>query len=112
MVTTAALVSLSDFSGVSLELNVSYLNPARDGDVAEVDARVLKLGGAVATMTCAVSSRASGRTVAEARHTKYLPRTEVAPQLAAMLAAAAGERKGEQGEGVAQAPARLPRARL
>jgi hypothetical protein len=51
----------------------------------DIDARVLKAGGAVAIMSCALRARASGRAVAEGRHTKYLPRTEVGPQLERML---------------------------
>ena len=111
MVTTAALVSVSDYSGVTLELSASYLNAARDGDVVDVDARVLKHGGAVAVLACTLTARGTGRTVAEGRHTKcvragakalcvrtrsfrrphaqrgtrYLPRTEVTAQLARML---------------------------
>ncbi len=85
VVTTAALVSVSDYSGVSLELNSSYINPAKDGDTADIDARVLKAGGAVAVLACTVRARGTGRLVAEGRHTKYLPRTPVAPQLAQML---------------------------
>jgi acyl-coenzyme A thioesterase PaaI-like protein len=89
VVTTAALVSVSDFSGVTLELGAAYLNPAAHGDVAEVEATVLKVGGAVAVLSCTLTARATGRLVASGRHTKYLPRTAVAPQLAAMQAAAA-----------------------
>ena len=89
VVTTAALVTVSDFSGVSLELSAAYLNPCAAGDVADVEARVLKAGGAVAVLSCAITARRSGRAVATGRHTKYLPRTPVAPQLQAMLAAQA-----------------------
>ena len=38
-----------------------------------------------------ITARRSGRTVATGRHTKYLPRTPVAPQLRAMLAQQAQE---------------------
>jgi acyl-coenzyme A thioesterase 13 len=89
VVSTAALVTMSDYSRVTLELSASYLNPCHGGDVAEVEARVLKAGGAVAVLSCTVTARRSGRTVATGRHTKYLPRTAVAPQLRAMLAAQA-----------------------
>lgn len=84
--TTAALVTVSDFSGVTLELSASYLNPCAAGDTADVEARVLKNGKAVAVLSCTVTARGSGRVVAHGRHTKYLPRTAVAPQVAAMLA--------------------------
>lgn len=90
VVTTAALVTVSDFSGVTLELSAAYLNPCAAGDVAEVEARVLKAGGAVAVMSCVISARRTGRAVANGRHTKYLPRTAVAPQLQAMLKAQQG----------------------
>lgn len=89
VVTTAALVSVSDFSGVSLELGVTYVNAAPDGDAVNVDARVLKAGGAVAVLGATLTARRSGRLVAEARHTKYLPRTPVRPQLERMRAARA-----------------------
>jgi acyl-coenzyme A thioesterase PaaI-like protein len=105
VVTTAALVSVSDFSGVSLDLNTSYLNPAKDGDVVDVDAHVLKAGGAVGVIACSLRSRATGRAVAEGRHTKYLPRTEVGPQLERMLRSAGGTAAGAAA--VAQ-----PRAKL
>ena len=82
VVSTAALVSLSEFGGVTLELNCSYLNAAKVGETVEVEARVLKVGGAVAVLACSIKAQGSGRLVAEGRHTKYLPRTEIAPHLA------------------------------
>jgi acyl-coenzyme A thioesterase 13 len=94
VVTTAALVTVSDFSGVTLELSAAYLNPCAAGDVAEVEARVLKAGGAVAVLSCVVKARGTGRAVANGRHTKYLPRTAVAPQLQAMLKAQQGRTAG------------------
>lgn len=84
VVTTAALVTRSEFGGVTLELNCSYLNAAKVGEWVEVEARVLKVGGAVAVLACTLTARGSGRVVAEGRHTKYLPRTEIAPHLARM----------------------------
>ena len=104
VVSTAALVTVSDYSGVTLELSASYLNPCHGGDVAEVEARVLKAGGAVAVLSCVITARRTGRTVATGRHTKYLPRTPVAPQLRAMLAA--------QAQRPAPADAAAPRAKL
>ena len=106
VVTTAALVTVSDYSGVTLELSASYLNPCAAGDVAEVEARVLKAGGAVAVLSCVITARKSGRAVAHGRHTKYLPRTAVAPQLRAMLAAQEG-RTGAAGGDSGVASARL-----
>ena len=107
VVTTAALMTQSERPGVSVELNVSYLGPAPVGvreacscclkrvewtcgvpphpaalslSQAEVliDARVLKVGKALATLVCDLRIKDTGRLVAQGRHTTHLPGTEFA----------------------------------
>jgi len=43
-----------------------------------IDARVLKVGKALATMVCDLRLRGTDRLVAQGRHTKHLPGTEFA----------------------------------
>ncbi|XP_055812646.1 uncharacterized protein LOC129882398 [Solanum dulcamara] len=58
--------------GVSLEINVSYLDAAYLGEEIEVEAKVLRVGKTIAAVTVELRKKKTGKIVAQGRHTKYL----------------------------------------
>ncbi|XVF62116.1 hypothetical protein PTKIN_Ptkin08bG0191400 [Pterospermum kingtungense] len=60
-------------SGVSVEINVSYLDAAYVDEEIEIDARALRVGKTVAVVTVEFRKKNTGKIVAQGRHTKYLP---------------------------------------
>lgn len=58
-------------SGVSVEINVSYLDAAKSGEEIEIEAKVLRVGRAIAFVTVDLRKK-TGQLVAQGRHTKYL----------------------------------------
>lgn len=58
--------------GVSLEINVSYLDAAFLGEEIEVEAKVLRVGKTIAAVTVELRKKKTGKIVAQGRHTKYL----------------------------------------
>ncbi|XP_076899442.1 uncharacterized protein LOC143553301 [Bidens hawaiensis] len=59
-------------TGVSVEINVSYLDAAFAGDEIEIEAKALRVGKAVAVVTVDLKNKRTGKLVAQGRHTKYL----------------------------------------
>ncbi len=59
-------------AGVSVDLNASYLSPAKVGDTITITGRLLKLGGKLAFAEVTIVSQATGKLVATGRHTKAL----------------------------------------
>ncbi|KAF5768108.1 putative acyl-CoA hydrolase [Helianthus annuus] len=59
-------------SGVSMEINVSYLDSAYVGDEIEIEAKTLRVGKVVAVSTVEFRNRKTGNIFAQGRHTKYL----------------------------------------
>ncbi|GLJ24879.1 hypothetical protein SUGI_0475840 [Cryptomeria japonica] len=59
-------------SGVSVEINVSYLNAAKLGEEIEIEAKVLRIGKAIAFVTVDLRKKNTGELIAQGRHTKYL----------------------------------------
>ena len=59
-------------TGVSVEINVSYLDAAYAGDEIEIEATALRVGKAVAVVTVELRNKKTGKIVAQGRHTKYL----------------------------------------
>jgi acyl-coenzyme A thioesterase 13 len=76
VVSTCALLCSSSVesraSGVTLELNVSYLSAARLGDTVHVFAEVLKVGRSTAQLAVTITSQLTGQKIAVGRHTKFL----------------------------------------
>lgn len=68
----ARAAALTPDKGVTLELNISYLEAAKLGDTVHVDAEVVKIGRSTALLSATIRSEASGRLVAVGRHTKFL----------------------------------------
>nr|XP_043632431.1 acyl-coenzyme A thioesterase 13 [Erigeron canadensis] len=59
-------------TGVSVEINVSYLDAAFVGDEIEIEAKTLRVGKAIAVVTVELRNKKTGKTIAQGRHTKYL----------------------------------------
>ena len=77
VVSTAALLTLSSESGVSQDLNVTYLNSCKHNEEVLVDARALKVGKTTAVLSVDIRSATTGRLLAQGRHTKHTPGTEL-----------------------------------
>ncbi|XP_057297149.1 acyl-coenzyme A thioesterase 13-like [Hydractinia symbiolongicarpus] len=70
--TTVMLITLGkNRPGVSIELNVSYMKPARIGEVVTLETECKKLGSSLA-FTEAVIKNSKGDLLATAKHTKYV----------------------------------------
>jgi len=64
-----------DNTGVSVDINVSYVNTAREGDEIEIEGLVEKVGGSLAFTTVKifkVEEGKRGKLVATGRHTKFV----------------------------------------
>lgn len=73
VVGTLAILSKDPLrAGVSVDLNASYLSPAKVGDTVTCTGRLLKLGGKLAFTEVTIVSMATGKLVATGRHTKAL----------------------------------------
>ncbi|XP_061376126.1 uncharacterized protein LOC133318164 [Gastrolobium bilobum] len=59
-------------SGVSVEINVSYLDAVSVDEEIEIDARALRVGKAVAVVSVELRKKKTGKIFAQGRHTKYL----------------------------------------
>ncbi|XP_049884975.1 acyl-coenzyme A thioesterase 13-like [Pectinophora gossypiella] len=57
--------------GMSIDLSVSYLRMAKEGDFVEVEAVTKKLGKKIAFLEVELRNKASGQVIATGRHTKY-----------------------------------------
>ncbi|XP_076892671.1 uncharacterized protein LOC143544447 [Bidens hawaiensis] len=58
-------------SGVSMEINISYLDAAYVDDEIEIEAKTLRVGKAVAVSTVEFRNKKTGKLIAQGRHTKY-----------------------------------------
>jgi acyl-coenzyme A thioesterase 13 len=58
--------------GVTTDLTVSYLRPAKMGEAVIIDARVLKVGRTLAVVDVSLLREADGERLAAGRMTKYL----------------------------------------
>ncbi|KAK2656412.1 hypothetical protein Ddye_009464 [Dipteronia dyeriana] len=59
-------------TGVSVEINVSYLDAAYAGEEIEIEAKTLRVGKAVGVVSVELRKKESGKIIAQGRHTKYL----------------------------------------
>ena len=74
----AAAVPAAGFpwcSGVSIDINVSCFDAAYVNEEIEIDARVLRVGKAVAVVSVEFRKKKTGQIFAQGRHTKYIPIT-------------------------------------
>ncbi|XP_068620006.1 acyl-coenzyme A thioesterase 13-like [Battus philenor] len=58
--------------GVSIDLSVSYLNAARQGDNVEVEAITRKVGKKIAFLDVEIRNKSTNEVIATGRHTKYV----------------------------------------
>ncbi|GAB2218513.1 hypothetical protein Droror1_Dr00001738 [Drosera rotundifolia] len=63
------------FTGVSVEISVSYLDGAGVDEEIEIEARNLRVGKAVAVVSVELRKKDTGKIIAQGRHTKYLALT-------------------------------------
>ncbi|KAM6579078.1 hypothetical protein CsatB_030915 [Cannabis sativa] len=59
-------------SGVSVEINISYLDSAYAGEEIEVEAKTLLLGKAIGVVSVELRKKNTGKIIAHGRHSKYL----------------------------------------
>ncbi|KAL3597186.1 hypothetical protein D5086_008823 [Populus alba] len=57
-------------TGVSVEINVSYLDAAFADEEIEIEARVLRVGKAVGVVSVELKKKKTGKIIAQGRHTK------------------------------------------
>ena len=70
---TLALMSLNQkLPGVSLNMNFTYLKPAKIGEEILIDSRTVKKGGNLAFLECEIKSRESGKLLVKGSHTQYV----------------------------------------
>lgn len=60
------------FTGVSVEINISYLDAAYADEEIEIEAKVLRVGKAVGVVSVELRKKKTGKIIAQGRHTKYL----------------------------------------
>ncbi|XP_062158255.1 uncharacterized protein LOC133865795 isoform X2 [Alnus glutinosa] len=59
-------------TGVSVEINVSYLDAAYADEEIEIEARALRVGKAVGVVSVELRKKKTGKIIAQGRHTKEL----------------------------------------
>lgn len=73
VVSTTALLSTERAApGVSVDMNITYMSAARVGEELVIAAHVLRQGRTLAFATVDITNKATGRLVAQGRHTKHL----------------------------------------
>ncbi|XP_073839623.1 acyl-coenzyme A thioesterase 13-like [Musca autumnalis] len=75
-VTTYALMSTDAHPGVSVDLHVSYLKSAKEGEEIIVDANTLRVGKRLAYIECILKKKSDGSIVAKGGQTKYIDFTK------------------------------------
>ncbi|KAL5456955.1 hypothetical protein EMCRGX_G034184 [Ephydatia muelleri] len=71
-VSTVAILTADKPPGVSVDLSVTYLSPARAGDTLVVTAECLKLGRSIVFASVDIRNKKDGVLVAQGRQTKHL----------------------------------------
>ncbi|XP_028673402.1 acyl-coenzyme A thioesterase 13 [Erpetoichthys calabaricus] len=73
IISTAALMYTERGApGVSVDMNITYMNAAKLGDDILITAQVLKQGKTLAYAVVDVTNKATGKPIAQGRHTKFL----------------------------------------
>uniref|UniRef100_A0A8D3A6L3 Acyl-coenzyme A thioesterase 13 n=3 Tax=Scophthalmus maximus TaxID=52904 RepID=A0A8D3A6L3_SCOMX len=70
--TVAIMHSERGSPGVSVDMNITYMNAAKLGEDVVITAQVLKQGRTLAFATVDLTSKATGKLIAQGRHTKHL----------------------------------------
>ncbi|WAQ94722.1 ACO13-like protein [Mya arenaria] len=72
-VSTWALLGSEDpVTGVSVDLNVSFMKGAKVGEDILIDAQTLKRGRRLAFLSVDITNKADGSLLAQGKHTKYI----------------------------------------
>ncbi|XP_027742680.1 acyl-coenzyme A thioesterase 13 isoform X2 [Myiozetetes cayanensis] len=73
VVSTAALLYTERATpGVSVDMNISYTSAAKIGEEILITAQILKQGRSLAFATVDLTNKATGKLIAQGRHTKFL----------------------------------------
>ncbi|CAI4226228.1 unnamed protein product [Auanema sp. JU1783] len=72
--TTLCAMTPRGVTGVSVNLNMNYLTPAKLGETVVVDARILRMGNTIAYTEAELYLKTSGKMVAKGLHTMALPK--------------------------------------
>ncbi|BFF99635.1 acyl-coenzyme A thioesterase 13 [Drosophila madeirensis] len=72
MITTYALMSKPCHPGVSVDINVNYLNGARLGDEVVIEANISKIGKYLAFIECTLRHKKDDTVIAKGTHMKYV----------------------------------------
>ncbi|XP_059615981.1 acyl-coenzyme A thioesterase 13-like [Phlebotomus argentipes] len=72
ILTTVALMTTDTHPGVSVDLQVSYLRAAKEGDSVLVDATTVKTGRSLAFLECQLTHKDSGALIAKGSQTKFV----------------------------------------
>lgn len=70
--TLAIMYSEKGVPGVSVDMNITYMNAAKIGEDVLITAQVLKQGRSLAFATVDLTNKATGKIIAQGRHTKHL----------------------------------------
>ncbi|KAG8520362.1 Acyl-coenzyme A thioesterase 13 [Galemys pyrenaicus] len=70
--TLALLCTDRGAPGVSVDMNITYMSPAKIGEDVVITAHVLKQGKTLAFASVDLTNKATGKLVAQGRHTKHL----------------------------------------
>lgn len=76
MVTTYALMSKPCHPGVSVDLHVTYLKAAKEGDEVIVSAKTLRAGRKLAFIECVLMQKNDGAIIAKGGQTKFVDFTD------------------------------------
>ncbi|BFG28332.1 hypothetical protein CerSpe_146070 [Prunus speciosa] len=74
LIGSAAILTVGTPTGVSVEINVSYLDSAYPGEEVEVEveAKALRVGKVVGVASVELSKKKTSKIIAQGSHTKYL----------------------------------------
>ncbi|XP_036044910.1 acyl-coenzyme A thioesterase 13 isoform X2 [Onychomys torridus] len=70
--TVALMCTERGAPGVSVDMNITYMSPAKLGDEIVITAHILKQGKTLAFASVDLTNKATGKLIAQGRHTKHL----------------------------------------
>ncbi|XP_008057579.1 acyl-coenzyme A thioesterase 13 [Carlito syrichta] len=70
--TMALLCTERGAPGVSVDMNITYMSPAKLGEDVVITAHILKQGKTLAFASVDLTNKATGKLIAQGRHTKHL----------------------------------------
>ena len=70
--TLALLCTERGVAGVSIDMNITYISPAKMGEDILITAHVLKEGRSISFASVDLTNKAMGKLIAQGRHTKHM----------------------------------------